>query len=222
MDIKDLKNRFIDTIKEVSDITSIPISEVTREDYIRISVDCGLEGRLNKEELNALGGFSFLKELVFQTKKLSREIAEEEKVKVTRQIKDNIIDKFIELTEKSGFLPTIQELEDNEVSKKMINTYFGNYQLLFSEAEKVHGDTLSEFITEHAFGDSNRKNVENILKKYNKFIITTCVSGKFVDKDFLNSIKNYAKREKAGILVLPCQDVSRRNKEWIVTGKHKL
>ena len=63
--LKDLKARFIETMEEVSEITSIPTSDLRRDDYVRTSVDLDIPGRLNKEELNLLGGFRTAKESYF-------------------------------------------------------------------------------------------------------------------------------------------------------------
>lgn len=62
---KFLKQRFIDTMVEVHKIINIPIGDITRDDYIRITVDCGIVQRLNKEELMVIGGFKSAKKLFF-------------------------------------------------------------------------------------------------------------------------------------------------------------
>ena len=51
------------------------------------------------------------------------------------------------------------------------------------------------------------------IKKYKKFIVTTAVMGKDVNKPFVDSIRNYAKRNSALVLVLPCEDVVSRGKK---------
>lgn len=55
--LKDLKDRFIETMEEVSEIIGIPTGALRRDDYVRTTVDLDIPGRLNKEELNLLGGF---------------------------------------------------------------------------------------------------------------------------------------------------------------------
>lgn len=64
-----LKRQFKATVKAVAELVSISPSELTRNAYIRISVDTGLEGRLNKEELNDLGGYSTLRDEFFPSVK---------------------------------------------------------------------------------------------------------------------------------------------------------
>lgn len=72
--IKELKERFNSTVKEVADRTGLLVSEVTRDLYVRVTVDTGIEGRLNKEELVEIGGFAKNKEELVEseTPKLPR------------------------------------------------------------------------------------------------------------------------------------------------------
>ena len=72
--LKDLKTRFVDTLRKVSDILSIDVNDLNRDDYVRIAVDTGIEGRLNKEELNILGGFKEAKKRYFNGKKTQPKI----------------------------------------------------------------------------------------------------------------------------------------------------
>lgn len=66
--LKMIKQRFIDTMNRVSDMTGIEPQDLRRDDYVRASVDADIEGRLNKEELNLIGGFKEAKKLYFNTK----------------------------------------------------------------------------------------------------------------------------------------------------------
>lgn len=56
--IKQLKERFNSTLKEVADRTGLLVSEVSRDLYVRVTVDTDIEDRLNKEELVEIGGFA--------------------------------------------------------------------------------------------------------------------------------------------------------------------
>lgn len=58
-----------------------------------------------------------------------------------------------------------------------------------------------------------RDALEEEIKKYKKFVITTAVIGKEVNKPFVKAIRNYAKRNDALLLVLPCEDVAGRGKK---------
>ena len=58
-----------------------------------------------------------------------------------------------------------------------------------------------------------REALEDEIKNYRKFVVTTAVMGKEVNKPFLDSIRNYAERNNALLLVLPCEDVASRGKK---------
>lgn len=60
--LKELKERFETTMKEVANLTGQSILEVNRDTYIRITVDTKMEGRLNKEDLVEIGGFAKAKD----------------------------------------------------------------------------------------------------------------------------------------------------------------
>ena len=71
---------------------------------------------------------------------------------------------------------------------------------------------VKEESDEELFISSYRNDLEKEIKKHKKFIITTAVMGKKVNTSFLASIKNYAKRNKALLLLLPCEDVASRGR----------
>ncbi len=57
-EITTLRNNFKNTFLDVEEILDIPLKEITRDDYVRITVDHDVANRLNKEELNLIGGFA--------------------------------------------------------------------------------------------------------------------------------------------------------------------
>lgn len=65
--LKEIKKRFIDTMIIVADLKDILISDIKRDEYIRCTVDNDIKDRLNKEELNLLGGFREAKKLYIDT-----------------------------------------------------------------------------------------------------------------------------------------------------------
>ena len=68
--LKDLKNRFVYTMKSVAALLNIAEEEVSRDEYVRTSVDCDIPDRLNKEDLNSLGGFRKARTNYFGIKKV--------------------------------------------------------------------------------------------------------------------------------------------------------
>lgn len=106
-------------------------------------------------------------------------------------------------------LPLLKELEELRIilpSKDIFRA--PRYLLNHNEAEKVLNNEEETIYTQEY-----REALEDEIKKYKRFIITTAVQGKEVNKEFANSIRNYARRNNALVLVLPCEDVVSRGKK---------
>lgn len=67
--LKRIKERFVETMKDVSDLTGTPLEDISRDMYVRVTVDSNIENRLNKEELNLIGGFKEAKRLHVKSSK---------------------------------------------------------------------------------------------------------------------------------------------------------
>lgn len=87
---------------------------------------------------------------------------------------------------------------------------------LRTQRYKVVDKKVEKFVAEleeEKYTQEYRDAVEEEIRLYKRFVITTAVMGKEVNKPFLESIKNYAKRNNALLLVLPCEDVASRGKK---------
>ena len=78
--------------------------------------------------------------------------------------------------------------------------------------EKVAAKYVEE-AEEERCAQEYRDALEEEIKKYKRFVVTTAVMGKEVYKPFLDSVKNFAERSNALLLVLPCEDVASRGKK---------
>lgn len=63
--VRETTARFVTTLRQVSELLKKNPAEITRDEYVRTAVDNKVEGRLNKEELNALGGYKGLRQSHF-------------------------------------------------------------------------------------------------------------------------------------------------------------
>lgn len=86
------------------------------------------------------------------------------------------------------------------------------YKLVEKKANK-YLEELEKEQEEEKFTQEYRDALEEEIKQYKRFVVTTAVIGKEVNKPFLESIRNYAKRNNALLLVLPCEDVASRGKK---------
>ena len=105
--------------------------------------------------------------------------------------------------------PFVEELVQAKVFKEVPGLWRApRYQIVQKYAEKLIQDLADE-----KFSQEYREALEDEIKDYKKFIVTTAVMCKEANKSFVDSIKNYAKRNNALLLVLPCEDVASRGKD---------
>ena len=137
------------------------------------------------------------------------------KVKVVKEEKNDkslILDAFIRLVSVSNRIPSLQELEKfSSIKLEVIRKSFKSANALMEEASTINPHIKDLVFNEESFTDEYFNEVHAKVKDYDKFVITTAVSGKAVDEDFLSSLKNYAERNNAMILILPCEDAANRN-----------
>jgi hypothetical protein len=105
--------------------------------------------------------------------------------------------------------PLLEELEGVKALKQVRSPFRApRYKI----NEKV-ADKYIEEAEDAQYAQEYRDALEEEIKKYKKFVVTTAVMGKEAYKPFLDSIRNYAERNNAMLLVLPCEDVASRGKK---------
>ena len=105
--------------------------------------------------------------------------------------------------------PFVNELLEGGVLKEAKGIFkAAKYQLKESTAEKYIQDKAdAQAVQEY------RDALEEEIKNYKRFIVTTAVMGKDAYTPFAESLRNYAARNNALKLVLPCEDVVSRGKK---------
>ena len=208
---KELIKIFKDGVKAAAESQGIEPNELKRDEYLHYCIDNHLP-RLNKTQLNELGGFKAAKQVYFPLTK--RQIAakkEIERQKEEAKIKTFILSTYVDMASTFGFTPSKADLELEGITTTMINKHFGSVTLLHMEAVKQNPGVFQEFINEVSYTKEDRKRLEKAVKNRKRFVITTAVSGKPIDPDFLASIENYLEFNNASLLILPCEDVASRN-----------
>lgn len=119
--IKELKQRFVDSLNQVAEMVGMSPIEVTRDDYIRVSVDTDINSRLNKEELVEVGGFS----------KVKKELIEDESKRVPKIL---VLDIETFPMEVYTFSPYPSFIANNQVIK---NTTLASYAAKFIGDDKI-------------------------------------------------------------------------------------
>jgi hypothetical protein len=206
-DIKILVENFKSSMIRVSEILGIPPHSILRNQYRDVCKDNGVILRLNSDGLDALGGFRNAKDTYFQ---------KAEEVSGDTQLPD-LIYKFKKFLSDTQKVPTFKEFEDaTGISTSSVKKYFDSIESLYNHVISESPELSEVVLNETHFTKSYFDRLEENIKNYKRFIITTAVNNKKVRRDFLNSLNSYAKINNALVLVLPCQDVANRRSvfEW--------
>jgi len=196
----DYTKLFEESLLSVSSILDKKIVDITRDEYVSVAKDNNIKA-LTKNKLQELGGYLNLKNSVF-------------KEEIDNNVNRNyILATFKEYVVENNEVPTFKDFRK---ICSTVKTTFNTIEEIEEEARKEFPEIANVLFNETSFTPEYRKSLEQEAKNYNRFIITTAVSGKSAHQEFLNSLKNYSKRTNAMVLVLPCQDVASRKKryEW--------
>ena len=107
--------------------------------------------------------------------------------------------------------PLLEELARARVilpSKELLRS--PRYLLNVEKANKILADYEEE---NTIYTEEYREALNEEVKRYKKFVVTTAVMGKEVNKPFADALRNYAKRNNALLIALPCEDVVSRGKK---------
>lgn len=138
--LKELKKRFETSIKEVAKLTGMSLNEVSRDVYIRASVDTGIESRLNKEELVEIGGFTKNKDY----------LVEKESPKLPKILVLDI--------ETSNIIAKVWSLWNNNVSLNQVI----EHSSIFSYAAKFIGENKIYYMD--TFNQKNKRNDKKLIE----------------------------------------------------------
>lgn len=200
-DINKLRERFKKTLEEVAKLLNIKVKEVTREDYVRVTVDNKIDKRLNKEDLVTIGGFRVAKAVVTSIKTPDEVL--EEKKQIIKVLYKDYISEF-------GITPSIAVMTSWGFSIRDIRLSFGSVLGLYKECSSESPKIFNELVNDSIFTPEYFEELKKQVKTKKRFLITTAVSGKEVDEKALKSIKSYAVKNDAVVLILPCEDVASR------------
>jgi hypothetical protein len=195
-----------DSIKQVAEVLKIQPCELRRDEYVRGCIVNNII-HLNKSEIHSIGGFRYIREKFFPVQENFSNITEEEQ----------LIKYCINYLYEHKILPTFTTLEKTyNLKENVFKKYFKDIFKLFEECKKVDSNCINLVFNENFFTNNYLEEVKQEIKKHKRFIITTAVSNKKVNIEFYKSLKNYASKNNAIVLVLPCEDVvSRRSAcEW--------
>lgn len=221
---KELISVFKKSMEEISKLSGIPSYKIKRDEYVRYGIDLNIT-RLNKDQLQSLGGFSNARNLFFKnTDKIIKEEKNTKKKEDEYLEKIEILNEFIRFLKTNRRVPNLREFEKfSNIKYKRIKKYFEDVNQLLKEAINSDSNCKNFIFNENSFTEEYLEDVHEKIKKYKRYIITTAVSSKQVRDDFLDSLYSYAKNNNALILILPCEDTVNRKSiyKWELDPKLK-
>lgn len=125
------------------------------------------------------------------------------------KLKDNkskIIEIFCNLLKEKRMTPTRAELLSKGISRDMIRNHFGTIFKLRMAAKEKNPQVFKDVIDETVFTPKFLKKIKTETSKYNKFVITTAVTGMSVHKAFYKNLQYYCKLNNAKLLILASSD----------------
>lgn len=127
--------------------------------------------------------------------------------------KQQIISAYLEVVSKKKDLPSRSDLLDFGITNDSVRQQFGNLQRLHDLIEEEYHDELNKHITSQAyvFSERNLRDLDDSLKSYKRFVVTTAVAGKAVDLQFYEAIRTYCEQKNAKLLIIPSADIASRN-----------
>lgn len=128
----------------------------------------------------------------------------------------DIFDVYKKLVQTNSKLPTQNDLKFEGVSRDAVRHHFGSLTILHDQFKEANEDFLADYILDETsvFSTVRTAQLNEDLKKYTRFVVTTAVSGKDLNVEFYQALKSYCEKRNAKLIIIPCQDViSRKSTE---------
>jgi hypothetical protein len=121
---------------------------------------------------------------------------------------------YLKLKNELGRIPSRKELVHMEdgPSASWFSKWFGSVAEMESAARKEFPDQFTDYSIKQLTTKTRIKQLRQDVKDYDRFIITSAVTGCDVDENFYKSLKKLAKKKNAKILVIVCSDPA-KNKD---------
>jgi hypothetical protein len=144
-------------------------------------------------------------------KKPSIKKVEKEKAKA----KKKVLKTYTSFVKKQGRHPTTSEMLQLGVTRNTIRHHYGSISVLKELAREEFPKVFRDIIDGDYFTEQRYEKLQNDVKNYSRFVITTAVVGSPVHKKFLAAIENYCSRNRALLLVLPSADPA-KSSDWVL------
>lgn len=119
--------------------------------------------------------------------------------------KNVILEECYNYIQANNLVPSFADISNNN-ARKIFETEIN----LLNCLKDKYQDLSTYILNEESFDVNYNREISKKIKQYDKFVITTAVSNKKVNSNFLNSLKNYCEHNDSLLLILPCADVANR------------
>lgn len=133
-----------------------------------------------------------------------------------KDAKTRILDAYIKIIKEKRMTPTRADLLKLGVNKDAYRNHFTNLDNLKDQARLQDPEAFKDLLDEKVFTPKVFKKLKGDVAKYNKFVITTAVTGMPVHKKFYDNLKFYCEKNNALLLILPSSDPA--VKGWELDG----
>ena len=120
--------------------------------------------------------------------------------------REEILKRYSNLAKKLKKYPTYVELKKVDIPRHTIQHYFGNMDELKVEAKELYPDSFNSVIDYEVWNDQRLKEIKEVIKKGDRFVVTTAVGNSPVHKKFLSSIDSYCKKTGSELLILVAEN----------------
>jgi len=143
-----------------------------------------------------------------QEKYLKIKLAREAELKKLEEEKlDFILRCYIEFyKQKGGIVSIVHFCKFAEISESLFKNRFQSIKNIDKIAREKYPQDFDDILVETLLDTKSKKNLQSVIKKSKRFVITTAVTGCEVQEGALASIKRYCALNKAQLLVLLCSD----------------
>ncbi len=117
--------------------------------------------------------------------------------------KEEISLSYAKLAKKLKSYPSRSDIKKIDISRDMVRDHFGSMEALKDFSKESHPKYFENIIEPDMFDNKVHKDLQDRTKKFKRFVVTTAVAGAPVHEDFLASVKEYCKLQKAMLMVIP-------------------
>lgn len=151
------------------------------------------------------------------TKKTAAQLEKEKKKKLEEAAKkkiererlkklDSIMRTYANLAKKLKRKVRMNDMIDAGVTKDTISHHFRSLSRLEEAARGKYSERFHDVALNDILGPKALKKLGGVVNDFNRFFITTAITGCAVDRDFIKSVKSYCIKNEAQLLVLVASD----------------